>query len=267
MAEIDYAEALLVEQGDCVHVVNGRERSMEEGMLTLIRPGDRHGFRYQSEAGFTNLIVQFPRETLEAMRDRYFSKSKDFFGAGQALPPVFRLTPDEKSVVLRAMTELASEPQGAFPIDRFLMNLFHLLYRRGERTAESQMPVWLRSAQTWMRDPRNFTKGLPQFIRLCGRSGHHVAREMKKWTGQKPAAFLNDVRLDYAARQLEHGEETLDDILIACGYRSRSYFFRVFKRRFGVTPSAYRARHHVSIPTYRTDPLVRGFGSGRDKHA
>lgn len=63
----------------------------------------------------------------------------------------------------------------------------------------------------------------------------------KKDTGSSIGSFINDYRLDHAAELLITTNYSLDNILDQIGWENQSYFFTVFKKRFGVTPSIYRS--------------------------
>jgi AraC-like DNA-binding protein len=54
---------------------------------------------------------------------------------------------------------------------------------------------------------------------------------------------LLELRLRNAADLLAHaGERRISDIAFDCGFNDLSYFNRCFRRRFGLTPTAARAR-------------------------
>jgi len=54
---------------------------------------------------------------------------------------------------------------------------------------------------------------------------------------------LNELRLRRAADLLAHGNQRrISDIAFECGFNDLSYFNRCFRRRFGLTPTAVRAR-------------------------
>lgn len=59
--------------------------------------------------------------------------------------------------------------------------------------------------------------------------------------GEPPLTRLAAIRLTEARRLLE-GERTIGEIATAVGYHSQAAFTRAFRRRFGETPTAVRAR-------------------------
>ena len=53
---------------------------------------------------------------------------------------------------------------------------------------------------------------------------------------------LNELRLGKAARLLSMTAKRITDIAFECGFNDLSYFNRSFRRRFGLTPTAARAK-------------------------
>ncbi len=62
-----------------------------------------------------------------------------------------------------------------------------------------------------------------------------------------PVEFLNQYRLEAAARLLESTDDTISRISLACGFTQQSYFNRVFMRKYGCTPKQYRADSRASL--------------------
>jgi AraC-like DNA-binding protein len=69
--------------------------------------------------------------------------------------------------------------------------------------------------------------------------------------GTTPSRFLLARRLDAAAERLRRIDRpcSVTDVALECGFSDLSYFSRVFRRRFGVTASAYR----LSVGARSTD--------------
>ena len=65
-------------------------------------------------------------------------------------------------------------------------------------------------------------------------------RFFKKEFGCTPSAYLNDIRLSHAALLLETTDEKISAVAELCGYENQYYFIKLFKRKFGIPPHAYR---------------------------
>jgi AraC-like DNA-binding protein len=61
--------------------------------------------------------------------------------------------------------------------------------------------------------------------------------------GATPSQWLETRRLEMIATELRssrHANRSVTQIALSCGYNNLSHFSRVFKRRYGVSPSVYR---------------------------
>lgn len=56
------------------------------------------------------------------------------------------------------------------------------------------------------------------------------------------SVYLEDIRLNEAARLLQEGNSNLGEIAFEVGYNNQTSFRRAFKKKFGVTPSAMHAK-------------------------
>src|SRR5207245_3242424 len=84
-------------------------------------------------------------------------------------------------------------------------------------------------------------------------SPRHFAREFTREFGTTPASFVQEARLADASRKLSNGHRRvgIDANARRVGYVSEDVFGRAFERRFGVSPSAYRARFANGPTTHR----------------
>lgn len=108
---------------------------------------------------------------------------------------------------------------------------------------KAHTPAWLRSAYNEMKKRENYLIGLQRFIELSGKSQEHLTREMKKSYGVTPSDFINELRLSEAAGLLSQTDNNITDIIFDCGYNNISYFNRLFKSKYNITPSEYRQRN------------------------
>jgi len=80
---------------------------------------------------------------------------------------------------------------------------------------------------------------------LAGRAGlstFHLQRVFAAVAGETPKQFTLRLRLSRAAAMLLASEDSVLEIALACGFQSHEAFCRAFRRAFGISPSAYRAR-------------------------
>lgn len=68
-------------------------------------------------------------------------------------------------------------------------------------------------------------------------------RKVKAITGFSSSGYILQMRLDKAKRMLASTETPVGDIATKCGFLEMSYFSRIFKQTFQMTPSQYRKNH------------------------
>lgn len=70
-------------------------------------------------------------------------------------------------------------------------------------------------------------------------------RKLKELTGMTPTGFIRQMRLERAAHLLKSSNKTVQEIMFACGFSTKTYFYREFSKQFGVTPGEYRGSEKV----------------------
>lgn len=75
---------------------------------------------------------------------------------------------------------------------------------------------------------------------LCGISESSLARLFLEITGLTPMRYLQNVRMNYAKRELERGAYSIGEIAERCGYADVFSFSRSFKRVTGKAPSEWK---------------------------
>ena len=79
----------------------------------------------------------------------------------------------------------------------------------------------------------------------AGQSQFHAHRTLRAALGETPKQFTLRLRVDRAAAALLETQASILDIALACGFESHEAFCRAFRRRFRMSPSAYRKRARI----------------------
>jgi AraC family transcriptional regulator len=77
---------------------------------------------------------------------------------------------------------------------------------------------------------------------MINQSLFHTHRTLRGVLGETPKHFTLRLRVDRAAAALVSSQDSVLDIALACGFESHEAFCRAFRRRFRMSPSAYRKR-------------------------
>lgn len=79
--------------------------------------------------------------------------------------------------------------------------------------------------------------------RLCeivGIDQKKLYRKIKLLAGETPVVFLRNYRLKRAAELLKQGQLTVSEIMYRVGFNSLSYFTKIFKEKYGISPKEFR---------------------------
>lgn len=72
---------------------------------------------------------------------------------------------------------------------------------------------------------------------------HTLSKMIKKNTGFNFKELLQRKRLNKAVELMCDTDMAVNDIILTVGYENKSYFHRVFKERYHMTPRAFRVQH------------------------
>ena len=80
---------------------------------------------------------------------------------------------------------------------------------------------------------------------LAGRAGCSTTQFIamfRRFYGTSPKNYVTSLRLGRAKLLLVLTDWPIFEVSLSCGYMNEFYFYRLFRRRFGITPSAYREK-------------------------
>lgn len=97
----------------------------------------------------------------------------------------------------------------------------------------------LRAAQDILRQRLADPPSLPELARLVGTNVNKLTTGFRQLFGCSVYGFLREQRLELAYRLIATGHSSVTQAARACGY-AESHFTKVFRQRFGVTPSSLR---------------------------
>jgi len=82
----------------------------------------------------------------------------------------------------------------------------------------------------------------------AGWSPFHLHRSFRAMVRETPKQYTLRLQLQHAATQLASSDASVLDVALGAGFNSHEVFTRAFRRYFGVTPAAYRARALAGVP-------------------
>lgn len=81
---------------------------------------------------------------------------------------------------------------------------------------------------------------IEDIARHTGISRSECFRSFQRYTGKSPNAYLTEYRLSHAATLLAETSKSVTQVATECGFSSSSYFCKIFKRNYTVTPARFK---------------------------
>ena len=145
---------------------------------------------------------------------------------------------------------LSSVKDGFYAVQQFLTILYELSRCENARTLASssyaKVTVEDDDSRRILKVKNFISKNymdelrLPELASLAGMSSSAFSRFFKLHTGRNISEYIIDLRLGYAARMLVDTAKSISEIGFDCGFNNLSNFNRIFKKKKGCSPSAFR---------------------------
>jgi len=172
------------------------------------------------------------------------------------LPSRLRVPKTLRAEVEARYAALKSDAASPKPASRLsargsLLRLFALALEFAESlpaSEKSEAPAPLPGDQTRAADAITYIDehladelSLEKLARHSHLSPAYFSRLFRQQTGLAPATFVRQRRMDVARSMLATGDDTIERIARAVGFKDPFHFSRVFKRSAGIAPTEFRS--------------------------
>lgn len=128
----------------------------------------------------------------------------------------------------------------------WLYRFLTILLRNIEFPPDKKSSPHVEAAIDWIQSHYAFQQNLEDMSREIGISFSHLTRLFYKEQGITPIQYLTSIRLEHAMHLLLNTNINIDKIAEECGFSSRNYFSKVYKKVLHVTPAEYRKQHKIN---------------------
>lgn len=81
---------------------------------------------------------------------------------------------------------------------------------------------------------------LEDLAKMANYSPYYFIKIFKDNTGKTPFEYFIDIKIEKAKEMLTKSNNTITEICFTCGFKNRTHFSKVFKKKVGVSPLQYR---------------------------
>jgi AraC family transcriptional regulator len=97
---------------------------------------------------------------------------------------------------------------------------------------------------------------LANLAKVANISPFYFCHSFKQSTGTSPYQYLIQRRVERAKQLLQHGEMTIAEIALECGFSNQSHFTKRFQQWTGLTPRVYRNQQKLIPDSCDTTSLT-----------
>ncbi|MFF2449516.1 helix-turn-helix domain-containing protein [Neobacillus sp. NPDC058068] len=220
-------------EGHCEVVVKGRKMNLEKGDLLLIKPGDHYELLVKEgqNSGDYHLVCE------GTWVDQWWNRSTK--------PDVSRIDLDEKLLALwrHIMIEKRRpEPSQNEELTGYLLRALCITLERAvsETGTSFSHPYSVTRMMRYIEEHATTAFKLEDVARYAGLSVSRSVHLFKSSVGKTMIEYALEVRLSAAIERMKYTTMTLEHIAEDCGFGTYPYFHRVFRKKYGVAPGAYR---------------------------
>ena len=245
----DYVEVVYMCSGTTTHIVNGKTIRLQQGELLFLSQSARQEILRAEENDIAvNFVVlpEFFREALSII--------------GEEATPLRRFLLDCLFEQNSGPGYLLFQVSDNIPIQNLVENLiFSLLYDTPNRRKVSQMTMTLLFLQLLGHTDKLVWDSQEEILQVLRYVDEHyvdgslheaaallhsdvssLSREIRRKSGKTYTELVQEKRLNQAAFLLRTTDRKVEDIALAVGYENISYFHRIFRKEYGVSPRQFR---------------------------
>ncbi len=257
----NYVELVYMYSGSTVLVINGaRELRLETNDLLLIRPGTIHAIEPAGETDIALHFIVLPEffyhpaliiEDGSVLRHFIAGAASRNNTVADYLHFHLRDSLPAQNLLENIIWSLIGERKGRQEIDQATMGILIMeLLHDADKVefhdmAQYEEQIVLTAYQYLENNYPSAT--LEEFSVMAMQPSYCISRLFKRYFQMTFKECLQLIRLNRAANLLASTSKPVEEIIADIGYENSSYFHRLFKERYGMTPKQFRDKSREKI--------------------
>lgn len=257
---LKFIKITYVLSGECFFFTkNGKRKTLSAGNFIIVPPDvEQTVFSFHDDDTVANIVIRM--STFENAFSTLLTESevlaeffwKALYGRDEGSVMWFQCSSDSRldQYVLDMFAALEKKVAGSnfLLVSHTLAFLAYALsYYRDKmvslkegRMASDKLPIIIR----YIRENYN-TITLSTLAEHFHKSESYLSRYIKSETGYSLTYLLREFRMKQAGIMLRSSGLSVEEIMLHTGYTDISYFYKAFKKYYGMTPMAYRSQAKI----------------------
>lgn len=220
------------------------QRPVYGGTCFLLFPSMWHRYKPNENSGWTEYWIGFKGYFPDNFMKQGFFKEHQ---------PVIELGADEEVLLLfHKLFATAQEAQLGYPqiLSAVLLEIISRVYAHayyGEQQHNDPDRSLVLKAKFLMREAIEESANIEDIVRELPVSYSKFRKLFKHVTGESPNQYYLNLRLKKALHLLDATQLPVNEIAYQTGFESVFYFSRLFKKKYAVSPKAYREQERAKV--------------------
>lgn len=249
----DEMEIIKIIKGKYIVNINLKEYVVEEGDIVILKSCTLHSFKQYENEKMASKTIMFDLSMLnsnvtDACSIKYFTP---FLDNKVSYPSILKPSDKGYKNIKNCIDKLflCYEEKNEFfeiQLKSYLFELFYILFKECFEIHDYSTKI--------KDDTTNDIKAILEYIKInymnpisikdlanvVNFSEHYFMRFFKKYMGMTCVDYINEYRLNIATNLLETTDMSIMEIAVKVGVNNISYFNKIFKKKFNLTPKEYR---------------------------
>lgn len=229
-----------MEQGLVTTRYRGENHLSPIHSLTVMNPAELHQGQVVSDETASYYSLYISAKTMQQLCEDFETSALPYFGHPIVVDKVLN------SKWQNFITSLGNSSLGLST--HYLSFLAHLVKHYADITL--QVPTVrkessaIEKVKAYLHTNTHKDVKLDELAKVANLNRAYLIRAFKKTVGLPPHAYLTQLRLSEAKKQLAKGLP-IAQVALNTGFADQSHFSRTFKHAYGMTPGAYSRAKHI----------------------
>lgn len=218
-------------EGNAVFTCDKVRYKLRPGDVYIFRTGKKVSVRTKSGGKLKKKCILIEKHFLEYIYETGPLNGIDVIHAGNSarVPAIYE-----------NIRKLVTSQGNQFQAEDLSVQLYALMIELERLALPAQYPDILLKAVKIVNSDISATHTLASLSHACNTSVNTLSRLFRKYLGCSPVKYIIDRRLELAKRLIYMDKMTLKEIAERCGYNSESFLSRSFRKKFGMSPVAFK---------------------------
>ena len=241
----EFIEIFYVVAGSATHELNEQQHDVTAGDIFVLKPTDFHRFIPSKEStSFLHRDICVKVNEFKKICDFIYISAEDNF-LNQTIESQTKIS-IETITFFENYFKSFSLDINSDSLNRVCKTVISMLLieilNNNPQMNRKPIPDWIRQIVDYAKSPYYYQCHISKLTENIPFSQQHICNMFKKHIGMSITEYFLQQRLNYAKHLILSTSDSISNIAYVTGFNNESFFYRSFKKHFGITPLELRKK-------------------------